>query len=300
MILHANWCDLSGEKMFPYQKTIQRITIAIILLSALVVVAAFLFPYPGESYTFNTLRGEEITIYGSGLYRYESISFYAQAIAQDIVTLVIAVPLLIISLFMSSKGSMRGRVLLTGTLGYFLYTYASYSFLSAFNEAYLLYVALFSLSLFAVILSFMSISADELAAHIKDKYPRKGLGFFCLGVGSLIALMWLGRILPAIFQGTTPIGMDAASTLVIQSLDLGLIVPLGFISGILLLKKQNWGYLLGTVFLFKGTTLVIAVFVMALNMMRMGVAASPIEMIIFGGITVLAIVFTGKVIRSIE
>ena len=286
--------------MLPYQKTIQRLTIAIIVLSILVVLAAFFYPYAGESYTFNTLRGEEVEIFGQGLYRFETISFYAQAIAQDIVTLLIAVPLLIVSLAMVRKGSMRGRVLLTGTLAYFLYTYASYSFLSAFNEAYLFYVVIFSLSLFAVILSFMSIPADELATHIKAGYPRKGLGIFCLSVGGAIALMWLARIVPAIFQGVVPIGLEAASTLVIQSLDLGLIVPLGILSGVLLLRKQNWGYLLGTVFLFKGTTLVIAVFVMALNMMRMNVSGSLVEMSIFGVITALAILFTIKVIRSID
>ena len=286
--------------MFAYQKAIQRITIAIILLSILVVLAAFFYPNAGEPYPFNTLRGEQVEIYGQGLYRYETVSFYAQAIAQDIVTLLIGVPLLIVSLLMSKKGSMRGRVLLTGTLAYFLYTYASYSFLSAFNEAYLFYVAIFSLSLFAVILSFMSIPADELAGHIVAGYPRKGLGVFCLSVGGVIALMWLGRIVPAIFQGVAPIGLEAASTLVIQSLDLGLVVPLGILSGVLLLRKQNWGYLLGTVFLFKGTTLVIAVFVMALNMMRMNVSGSLIEMSIFGVITALAILFTVKVIKRIE
>ena len=286
--------------MFAYQKAIQRMTIAIIILSTLVVLAAFIYPHTGETYTFTTLRGEEVEIYGQGLYRFETISIYAQAIAQDIVTLIVAIPLLIVSLFMSKNGAMRGRVLLTGTLAYFLYTYASYSFLSAFNEAYLFYVAIFSLSLFAVILSFMSISPDELASHIKAGYPRKGLGIFCLGVGGAIALMWLARIVPAILQEAPPIGLETASTLVIQSLDLGLVVPLGIFSGMLLLRNQNWGYLLGTVFLFKGTTLVIAVFVMGLNMMRMNVSGSFVEMGVFGVITALAILFTIKVIKNIE
>ncbi|MBI9050920.1 MAG: hypothetical protein JEZ00_15975 [Anaerolineaceae bacterium] len=286
--------------MFPYQKTINRLTIIIIVLSVVAVLGAFFFPYAGQSYSFETLRGEEVSIYGSGLYRYETVSFYSQAIAQDIVTLILGVPLLIVSMLMAAKGSMRGRVLLTGTLAYFLYTYASYSFLSAFNEFYLIYVALFSMSLFAVTLSFMSIKPDELAEHIKETYPRKGLAIFCLSVGGVIALMWLGRILPAIFQDTAPVGLEAAATLVIQSLDLGLIVPLGILAGVLLLRKQNWGYLLGSVFLFKGTTLVIAVFVMALNMQRMGVSTSMVETGIFAVITGLAILFTAKVIRSIE
>jgi hypothetical protein len=287
--------------MYTHQKAMTRISIMILILSVLAVLAAFFWPHPGNRYAFTTLRGEEVTIFGSGLYRYETISIYAQTIAQDMVTLIVAIPVLLISLLMANRGSMRGRVLLTGTLAYFLYTYASYSFLSAYNEFFLVDVALFSLSLFGVIFAFMSITPVELSGHIQAGYPRRGLGIFCISIGSILGLMWLGRIVPALVQHTAPVGLENASTLVIQAFDLGLIVPLGFLSGILLLRNEPWGYLLGSIFLFKGTTLVLAVFAMGLNMLRMGVAdASLIEVAIFGTFALLAVLFSMKVIRNIQ
>lgn len=287
--------------MFTYQKTITRISIAISILAAFATLSAFFWSHPGSGYEFTTLRGEVVHIVGSGLYRYETLSFYAQAIAQDVITLIVAVPLLLISLLHARRGSMRARVVLAGLLAYFLYTYASYAFLSAFNELYLVYVALFSLSLSGVILSFMSLNPEEVMAHISARYPRRGLGIFSILAAFLIAMMWMGRILPAIFGQSTPVGLEAGSTLVIQSLDLGLVVPLGFLSGILLLKKQPWGYLLGSIFLFKATTLAMAVFVMAMNMLRMGVAdTSLVETSIFGIITALAVYFSIRVVKQIQ
>ena len=57
----------------------------------------------------------------AALYARDSVSMASQAIAQDFVTLVIGIPLLIIS-FCSvvKRDSARGWFLLTGTLGYAL------------------------------------------------------------------------------------------------------------------------------------------------------------------------------------
>jgi hypothetical protein len=104
-----------------------------------------------ENKTFQSIHGESVNIYGKGLYYNESVSIASQARAQDIVTLLIGTPLLIISLIFTNKNSIRGKLLLTGTVDYFLYTYISYSFLAMYNEFFLLYVLIMSLSFFAFI-----------------------------------------------------------------------------------------------------------------------------------------------------
>jgi hypothetical protein len=68
-------------------------------------------------------------------------------------------PEVIISLIVANKNSLKGRLLLTGTLGYFLYTYTSYSFLSMYNSFFLIYVSIMSLSFFAFIIN---ITSNEL------------------------------------------------------------------------------------------------------------------------------------------
>ena len=99
----------------------------------------------------------------------------------DLVTLVLGLPLLAISFWLTLRDSLRGRLLLTGTLGFILYTYISMCFGAAYNRLFLVYVALFGLSLYAFILSMMSFDLKTLPAHFSAKLPRRwiaGLLFF--------------------------------------------------------------------------------------------------------------------------
>ena len=97
----------------------------------------------GQPSEFLTLRGKTVMIQGRGLYQYDTVNLAAQAIGQDMVTLLVGIPLLIISVTLSKKGSLQGKVLLPGTLTYFLYTYVSYAFGVAYNILFLVYVSLF-------------------------------------------------------------------------------------------------------------------------------------------------------------
>ena len=83
-------------------------------------------------------------IYGKGLYYNDSVSVASQGRAQDIVTLTVGIPFLIVSLIFANKRSLRGKLLLTGALGYFLYTYMSYSFLAMYNNFFLIYIMMIS------------------------------------------------------------------------------------------------------------------------------------------------------------
>jgi hypothetical protein len=47
---------------------------------------------PGQS-EFKSVFGQRITLYGTGLYKNESVSMASQAIAQDYVTLFVGIPL---------------------------------------------------------------------------------------------------------------------------------------------------------------------------------------------------------------
>jgi len=63
------------------------------------------------------LRGEPVTIHVRGLYYWDTVSSAAQMQTNDLVTLALAVPLLILAFLLAQKGSLRGMFLLTGNLG---------------------------------------------------------------------------------------------------------------------------------------------------------------------------------------
>ena len=123
-------------------------------------------------------------INGRGLYYCDTVSSATQQQGNDLVTLVVGLPLLAISTWLAFRGSLRGRLLLTGTLGFFLYTYMSMSMLTAYNSLFLAYVALFSLSRYSFILSMMSFDLTDLPQHFSSRLPHgwiAGLMFFAGG-----------------------------------------------------------------------------------------------------------------------
>jgi len=247
----------------------------IAVLALFAAGAGILWQGTGEPYSFTTLRRETVQIRGHGLYRHDTVNSAAQETGQDIVTLIVGIPLLVAGIVLTRRNSLRGRLLLTGVLGYFLYTYASMSFLTAFNELFLVYVALFSLSLFGFILALSGIDPDEVMQHVSDRFPRRAIAVYFTIVAAFLALAWLGLVGPASLAGKPPAGLESAITMVIQALDLGVIVPTSIITAILLWRRRPWGYTLSTVVLLKILTMGTALISMMIVQVLSGVAVDP-------------------------
>jgi hypothetical protein len=126
-----------------------------------------------------------------------------QLYGQDLVTLVVAAPALTVTTYLAARGSLRGYVGWLGVVGYLLYTYASYAVMTAFNELYLVYVALFGLTLYAFVGGLLRLDAPALRRAVDDRSTRPYLGFL-LGTTALVALAWLSDVVPAVLTGTVP------------------------------------------------------------------------------------------------
>lgn len=276
-----------------------RWLIPLISLLAFIAAGAGLFwSSPGAPLPAVSSRGEPVTLLGSGLYRYETVGAAAQEQANDAVTLVVGLPLLALSAWLALRGSLRGRLLLAGTLAYFLYTYASMAFLAAYNELFLVYVALFSLSLIAFVLAMGTVDLQTLPQQFAAWLPRRAITTVLFVGGGFLLLAWLGRIVPPLLAGAAP-PLDNSTTLVIQALDLGVVVPLCFLGGTLLLRRSAWGYLLASVAVLKFVTLGLAVSAMAVNMVRSGVAISALEVVVFPAITLANLAVAALLLRAV-
>lgn len=253
------------------KKTINIMVILIIILTIVVSLVGLITSSGAESYNFISVFGDKVKIYGIGIYKNNSISVVAQGLAQDLVSLVLGIPILIYALILFNKNQLKGKLLLSGLLGYFLYTYLSYTFLWFFNPLFLLYIAIMSLSLFAMILTIFTIDIEKLAQSFKSTLPIKRIGYFQIFTGLLVALMWLWQIIPASLNNQSPVILEHYTTLVIQALDLGIVVPIAIVSGVLLLKRKSMGYLLSSIVIIKTSALLMSITVMIFNQMLMDV-----------------------------
>ncbi len=256
-----------------HQKILRWLVAAIFLLALIAAGLGLLDATPGEPFAYTNHRGEAVMINGQGLYYYDTVSSAAQMQGNDLITLLVGLPLLAISAWKAFQGSLRGRLLLTGTFGFFLYTYMSMSTLTSFNHLFLVYVAIFILSLYAFILAMMSFDLATLPQCFSTKLPRGWIAGLLFAVSAFLGLAWLARILSPLLQGQTP-ALENTTTLVIQFMDLALIAPAAILGGILLLRRSAWGYLLASVMLTKGVTMGLGVSAMGINMALKGVPDS--------------------------
>ncbi len=234
-----------------------KISDTLIWLSCLIVVLALfaaglgLFYQDGGSpFSFTTLRGQSVQVYGQGLYRYDTMIPALSFKMGDVVTLVFGIPLLVISIVLYRRSSLKGGLLLCGALAYFLYTYISMAFGAAYNNLFIVYLALLAGSLFGLALAFSSFNLPALRAQFSDRLPRRGIGIYLIVSGIVLAFVWLATvIIPALLKGQAPDVVESYTTFMTGVVDVAIVAPTLIVAGVLLLGRAPLGYLLASTLL---------------------------------------------------
>ena len=175
------------------------------------------------------------------------------------------------------RGSLRGALLLLGALAYFLYVYTTLALSAPYNDLFLVYVALFSASLFA--LALVSASVDRVALHARSSpgVPRRGPAAFMFGSGIVTLLVWLSPLVTARIADQPPKLLDSYATMVTHALDLAVITPLCLVAGRLLLRRAAPGYLIAFPLLGLIVLLGPALAAQTATQLAAGVAFAPAE-----------------------
>ncbi len=267
--------------------TVIGLSFLIVVLALSAVLAGFFWSNEGAPFTFTSLRGQTVQIYGHGLYRYDTLFTGAANRGNDVVTLVLAIPLLVYATLRYWHGSLRGGLLLLGTLVYFLYLYGSYGLGIAFNPIFLVYIALFSASLFTFVLLFTSIDRQLLADHLAPDLPRWGIAIFMFVSGLATLVIWLQPLLDVLRQNKPPTLLGSYTTTITDVLDLGIITPATFIAGTLILRRNPLGYLVACSLLVLEIMLTPMIMAQTISQLITGIAFTPAQIIgpMFGFVT---------------
>lgn len=230
-------------------RLISIIAVSIAILAGTAAFCGIFLDFGEGPFIYESIRGQNVHIYGKGLYQHMPADVAIQGIAQDYVTLFIAVPLLLISLIGDIKGSVKFRYLFSGVLGYFFVTYLFYTAMGMYNFLFLCYTALLALSFFGLYISVRKLgNFDDY--RFSENTPCKLAGGFLMINASAIAFLWLSIVVPPLFDGTIyPLELNHFTTLIVQGFDLGLLLPLSFVVGFLLYRKKNEGYIYSTIYL---------------------------------------------------
>jgi hypothetical protein len=204
----------------------------------------------------------------------------------DLITLVVAGPLLLTGLIASARGSVRGLLIWLGTVGYALYNYAFYLFGAALNVFFVLYVVAVVLAAIALILAVSQIDAASVAASFRSGTPVRTVGGCLVFVAIGLAFVWIGMWGAYVFAGTRP-PVEPEIFKLVAALDLTLMVPALTTGGILLWRRREWGYIIAAVATIQASLYLLVLSVNSIVAVQRGFAPAPGELPIWAPLTIL-------------
>jgi hypothetical protein len=181
------------------------------------------------------------------LYR-DSEAIRAVWFVNDLITLFVAVPVLVGSIYFASKGSLRARLIWVGSIWYMLYSYVFYMYGAVFNVFFLLYILLFVLSVYNLILIFFQMKLKMFTSQLLDGAPTKAVSNFLFVFAAALGLAWVTLIFVFIQSGEVP----PFEMSIVFATDLSFLVSVLIFSGILLRKKSPWGVITAAMIMLKG------------------------------------------------
>ena len=174
----------------------------------------------------------------------------------DIITLFVVFPLMIVAIYLSQKGSSKWFLMLLGLLGYVFYNFAFYLFGATFNVFFLIYAALFSLSAFSLVLFISQSNLSTIASNFSEKTPVKWVSGYLFMIAFILFMVEFSMIIPFLTSNKIPetIKLTGTNTSIVFALDFSTVMPVSIIAAILLWKRRSWGFVMGMMMLVKGFT----------------------------------------------
>lgn len=192
-----------------------------------------------HSYSFLNQYGQSVSIYGYGIYAFDSYFKAPISIGTDFCILFVLVPMFLYTYIKYRKSNdSLAELNLISVYSAALYYAASIAFGVTYNRLFLAYVILFSCTLFGMFMHIKNISWNQTIQ------VTRGLKLFLILSGLALIVAWLPDIIPTLHVGGTLSRIEVYTTEITYILDMGIISPLCFVCLYLLEKKKSMGTML--------------------------------------------------------
>lgn len=216
----------------------------------------------------------------------------------DLVTLTAGVPMLAIAFVSARRGSTRGGLLWLGALAYAAYNYAFYAFGAALNVFFPFYIVAVVLAVVTLTLAVAHLDVAQVASAFRSRTPVRLIGGYLALVGVGLATVWLATWAAYVFEGrATPVEPDAFRLVAI--LDLSIMVPLLVCGGLLLWRRDAWGYVIAAIASIQSSLYLSVLCVNSYIAIRRGLAAWPGELPTWSALALASIVATTLLLGSV-
>ncbi|HEX6210807.1 MAG TPA: hypothetical protein VF136_08525 [Methylomirabilota bacterium] len=224
----------------PWRPALAALAVVVALLAAVAAALGVFARGDGSFVTVTSARGEVYDMATSGVYANNALQVVAEGVGWDVFTLVVAAPALLVAAIGTWRGSSRAAIGATGLLGYVLYNHLEYAVTWAFGPLFPLFVVLFAASVAGLIGFAALIAAEGVGHRFSERFPRRSWAGLSIGMSGLLTVMWAGRIAEALAADAAP-QLHGETTMTVQALDLGLVVPVSLVIAVAALRRHPAG-----------------------------------------------------------
>jgi hypothetical protein len=246
------------------------------------------------------MAGSVITLLSQRLYDELTAAFLPQALAQDLVNLLVVSPAMIVLALLALRGSSPAFLLWLGTLLFTVYNYVIYTIGIPFGPLFLLWVGVLALSIFALLGGAACINRDELLVTYRSGRAAQVSAWALIVIALMFGALWLSEDVPALLSGTTPQSLvdQGMITNPVHVLDLGFFLPAVIVVSVLWLRGNLRAATVAPSFvlflLLTGVPIIVTPIVQALR----GEAAAWAVVVPVGTVTVVSLLLLVWLLRS--
>lgn len=243
-----------------------------------------------------------VGIFIENTYLKETANYAAQGIGQDIVNLFVIVPVLLVSSILAYRKNKVGLFLWSGVLFYIVYSYTLYCFALHFNDLFIVYCIILSLSFYSLLYFFVKSMKENISEWFSENVPIKSISLFLFIIAGAFYFLWLSEIIPALINQKIPLSITENGLLTnpVHVLDIAICLPALIITGVQLLKKNAIGYLLVPMMLIFFILMSISIVAMSFVMIMKGLTIDLFFTGIFGVISLVSITFLVNYMRKLK
>ena len=240
------------------------------------------------------------------MYALDAPAYAVQGIGQDFATLFVAVPALLISTILALRGSTRALLVNLGVQVYLFYSYSMYAITVHFNVLFLVYCFSMGLAFFGLTGILASLDRKAVMNSVlrlpKEKLVRRLMAGLLFVSAAMFYFMWLSEIIPHLMAGTTPASIieTGLPSNMVHVYDLSILLPALILTGIWLLGKKEYGFVLAPILVVFELCMALALVSMVIFMYREGTTADISPAIIFAVLAGFNAVFAGIYLKAVK
>lgn len=232
-----------------------------------------------------------VGLYTPHFYSAETINWQAQSMGQDMVDLFLVTPCLLITSFFAYRNNRAATMMWGGVVLYHTYTFVLYCFDVHFNKLFVLYCLCLGLSFYSL-MYFLLTHFKENNIQLENRNVARFVGIYFIIIAILFYCLWMLEIVPAIIQNRIPKSLTDTGLFTngVQVIDLAVILPGIFITGILLLKRVSFGFILAPIFLTFFVLMDITIGALVVVMKINGIESDLMLAVIMGALALFSLV----------